>query len=112
MELIGAQLGLNQKLTSPGDIGQLAKLSSDAETAIQAVASYLHLDWQNAATIRMEIFGERCHLQFTIESRSNARHLVDAGLVVIFPLLKILTGSTFTLEQVLLSHSLSSDLRY
>jgi len=108
----GALMGLNQNLTSLGDIGQLAKLSSDVGTALQAVASYLHLDWQNAATLHVEIFGELCHQQISVDSRGNARHFVEASLVSIFRLLKLLTGSTFKLERVEFSHLLSSDARF
>lgn len=105
----GAQMGFNQSLASLGDIGQLAKLSSDVETALQAVFSYLHLYWQNTATLHMETFGRTCYLQFSVNSRGEVRHFVEASLVAIFRLLKLLTGSTFKLEQAVFSHYLSGD---
>jgi AraC-like DNA-binding protein len=107
----GALLGTNQDLSSLGDIGQLVKLSSSIESALQVLVRYLHLYWQNAAILHIEIIGETCFLHLENRSNKDMRHFVEATLVAVFRMLKLLSGGSFKIQGVQFCHSAPSDTR-
>ncbi|HEY6645413.1 AraC family transcriptional regulator [Povalibacter sp.] len=108
-EHFGVLFGSKQSISALGDLGLAMKQAANVQAALEILITNNHLLWQNTATWRIEVFGDKAYIILSFASLKDVRYLAEATLAATFKLVRYFCGKSFTPQQVHIAHSAPKD---